>query len=147
MSTNQLTILLAEDDIDDCTFFKEALAELSLSAHLTTVKDGAELMNHLSANEDTLPDVLFLDINMPRKSGPECLLEIRRNTKLKDLPIVIFSTSNAVETISKVFDSGADVYIHKPSDFSQLKQVINHALPMAAKNVLSKDKLKYILNA
>ena len=147
MSIKHLNILLADDDLDDCNFFKHALEELSQSAQLTTVHDGEQLMNYLSDNPQQLPDVLFLDINMPRKNGLECLSEIKRNSKLKDIPVVMFSTSNSWDTINMLFNSGSHVYIHKPSDFTQLKQVIHHALPIAAEEVFSRSPLKYILNA
>ena len=147
MNTKHLNILLADDDLDDCNFFKHALEELSHSAHLTTVHDGERLMNYLSDNPEHLPQVLFLDINMPRKTGLECLSEIKRDSKLKDIPVVMFSTSNSWDTINMLFKSGSHVYIHKPSDFAQLKQVIHHALPIAAEEVFSISPLKYILNA
>jgi CheY-like chemotaxis protein len=147
MNTKHLNILLADDDMDDCMFFKHALEELSQAAHLTTVHDGEQLMNHLSDNSQLLPDVLFLDINMPRKTGLECLADIKRDPKLKDIPVVMFSTSNSWDTINMLFKSGSHVYIHKPSDFGQLKQVIQHALPIAAEKIVSKTPLKYILNA
>lgn len=147
MNSKQINILLADDDIDDCNFFKQALKELSLSTQLTTVHDGAELMNYLSENAEHLPHAIFLDINMPRKNGMECLSEMKQNKKLKDIPVVMFSTSNAWDTINMLFKSGAHVYIHKPSDFSQLKQVIHHALPIVSESVFSNGKLKYILNA
>ena len=147
MNTKHLNILLADDDLDDCNFFKHALEELSPSAHLTTVHDGEDLMNYLSDNPEQLPHVLFLDINMPRKNGLECLAEIKRNPTLKGIPVVMFSTSNSWDTINMLFKSGSHVYIHKPSDFTQLKQVIHHALPIAAEEVFSISPLKYILNA
>ncbi len=147
MNINKLNILLADDDIDDCLFFKHAMEELLLSDQLTTVHDGEQLMRYLSDNSAHLPDVLFLDINMPRKNGLECLSEIKQNTMLKDIPVVIFSTSNPREKIDMVFKNGADIYIHKPGDFSQLKQVLLHALPIAVENIYSTGSLKYILNA
>ena len=147
MDLKKLNILLADDDTDDCLFFKQALEELSVSATLTTVSDGEQLMNYLAENSECLPIVLFLDLNMPRKNGLECLEEIRKNEKLKDLPVVIFSTSNSWDTINMLFKSGAHVYIHKPSDFTQLKQVIHHAIPLAAEKIFSNNPIKYILNA
>ena len=147
MNVKQLNILLADDDLDDCRFFKEALEALPLTTKLTTVNDGEELMTYLLENTDHLPHVLFLDINMPRKNGFECLSEIKHHDKLKDLPVVMFSTSNAHDKINILFNTGADVYIRKPSNFAQLVQVIHHALPLAAENIFSNGKLKYILNA
>jgi CheY-like chemotaxis protein len=147
MSTKHVNILLADDDLDDCNFFKNALEELSLSAQLTTVHDGEQLMHYLSEHSEYLPHVLFLDINMPLKNGMECLSEIKRNSTLKDIPVVMFSTSNSWDTINMLFNSGSHVYIHKPSDFAQLKQVIHHALPIAAEKIFSRNPLNYILNA
>ncbi len=147
MNLKNLNILLADDDNDDCMFFKKALGEISVSSQLTIVNDGEKLMNYLTENTDHLPLVLFLDINMPRKNGLECLYEIRQNKKLKDLPVVMFSTTNSWDTIDMLFKGGSNVYIHKPSDFAQLKQVIHHAIPLAAEKIFSNNPVKYILNA
>lgn len=85
-------ILLADDDNDDCLLFKDALGDLPLATHLTIVRDGEQLMLLLNAKEE-LPDVLFLDLNMPRRNGFDCLSEIKENEKLRSLPVIIFSTS------------------------------------------------------
>ena len=142
-----LKILLADDDKDDRLFFRMALEALTIPTKLATVVEEEKLMDYLSDNADQLPDLIFLDINMPRKNGIECLSEIKQNKKLKDLPVIMFSTSNSRDKIGMVFKNGADVYIHKPSDFSQLKQVIFHALPIAVENIFSNGSLKYILNS
>ena len=147
MNTKPINILYADDDMDDCEFFKEALKALPMSTNITIVKDGEELMTYLSENEERLPHVLFLDINMPRKNGFECLAEIKQSEKLKDLPVIMFSTSNSKEKITALFKNGAHIYVHKPSDFAQLIQLINHALPLAVENIFSNGKLNYILNA
>jgi len=147
MHSKQLNIMLADDDMDDCNFFKEALEALPISTKLKTVHDGDQLMNHLTAGKEQLPHVLFLDINMPCKNGFECLSEIKQNPELKDLPVVMFSTSRAEDKINILFKTGADVYIRKPANFAQLVQLIHHALPIAAEHIFSKGKLKYILNA
>ena len=142
-----LKILLADDDKDDRLFFSMALEALTIPINLATVVDGEKLMDYLSENVDHLPDVIFLDINMPRKNGIECLYEIKQNKKLKDLPVIVFSTSISRDKIGMIFKNGVNVYIHKPSEFSQLKQVIFHALPIAVENKYSNGSLKYILNA
>ena len=147
MKLNELNILLADDDTDDCLFFKEALAEIAATINFTAVHNGEQLMQLLTDETYKLPHILFLDLNMPRKNGFECLTEIKQNKKLKDLPVVIFSTSFEQDKISILFKTGADVYIRKPGNFAQLVQVINHALPMATENMFSNGKLKYILNA
>ena len=73
MSLKHLNLLLADDDIDDCSFFKEVLENLPISTHLTTVHDGEQLIQLLAKETIELPHVLFLDLNMPRKNGFECL--------------------------------------------------------------------------
>ena len=134
MKSIKLNILLADDDIDDCIFFKKALEELQLSAHLTIVRDGEELMKYLEDHSAHLPDVLFLDLSMPRKTGFECLTEIKESEKFKDIPVTVFTTSFAkgidfeqhlANTLSRI---GAEEYIRKPGDFEQLKQIIHNVL-------------------
>ena len=147
MELKKLNILLADDDVDDCMFFKKALEELSITTNLHIVNDGEQCMEYLLKNIDRLPLVLFLDINMPRKNGQECLTEIRQNEKLKDLPVVMFSTSNSWETINRLLNKGANIFIHKPGDFGQLKQVIHHAIPLAAEKIFSNNPVKYVINA
>jgi CheY-like chemotaxis protein len=121
-------ILLADDDKDDCLFFKEALEELKVKALLTLVSDGQQLMQRLKSDSDILPDVLFLDLNMPRKNGMECLAEIKQSEILRELPVIIFSTSYEQEIVNVLYKSGAQHYIRKPNSFSLLAAVIKQAL-------------------
>ena len=79
MSLKQLDILLADDDLDDCLFFKDALEDMPAYTKFTAVHDGEQLMQLLTHEKNGLPDILFLDLNMPRKNGFECLTEIRQN--------------------------------------------------------------------
>ena len=124
MNLKHLNLLLADDDTDDCIFFKAALEKLPLSTHLTTVHDGEQLMHLLLKETYELPHVLFLDLNMPRKNGMECLTEIRRNNKFKDLTVAIYSTSAFDKDIEKAFNTGANMYIRKPNDFDALKNIL-----------------------
>lgn len=148
MSSQNINILLADDDTDDCFFFNEAIKELPLSTHLTIVSNGEQLMNYLFENSEHLPDVLFLDLNMPRKTGFECLAEIKENEKLKELIVVMFSTSypremsyeqNLINMLSRI---GAYHYIRKPGDFPQLKEAIHHALTMVVEKISLTNKVK-----
>src|ERR1035437_5782764 len=138
-----LNILLADDDKDDRSFFKKALKEVAISTHLTTVNDGEQLMKYLADNSEQLPNILFLDLNMPRKNGLESLVEIAENETLKDLSIIIFSTSSPHEKgyelamVSNLFKLGARVYIRKPTDLKQLEQLLDHALRMVVEKVVS----------
>jgi CheY-like chemotaxis protein len=127
-------IILADDDIDDRFFFEKALKEIPIPNRLTTVRDGEELMNYLHANPNQLPDVLFLDLSMPRKTGFECLTEIKEDEKLKHIPVIMLSTSfprdNKYEQniINMLYTIGAMDYIRKPGDYQKLKEVIQTAL-------------------
>jgi CheY-like chemotaxis protein len=133
-----LNILLADDDTDNCFFFDKALKEIPIATHLTTVYDGEQLMNYLFKNSDHLPDVLFLDLNMPRKTGFECLVEIKENEKLKDLPVIIFSTlfprdiNYEQGIIDLLYQIGVLDCFGKPPEFSQFKQIIQQSLTLIA---------------
>jgi len=128
----QMNILLADDDADDCLFFKKALAGSSLSTNLTTVSDGEQLMQLLKNNTYELPDVLFLDLNMPRKNGFECLSEIKQSSRLKLLPVIVFSTSFENEVVNKLYQNGARYFIRKPSEILQYKKIILQTLIIIA---------------
>lgn len=121
-------ILLADDDKDDSFLFQDILDELPLATHLTTVYNGEQLMQLLNETKEKLPDVLFLDLNMPRKNGFDCLLEIKRSEKLKFLSVIIFSTSFEQEVVSLLYENGAHHYIRKPNSYRQLKRLIHQAL-------------------
>lgn len=118
-------IILADDDEDDRLFFTDAFSELKIKTKVDTFKDGVELMNYLNDPEAILPNVLFLDLNMPKKNGIECLHEIKSNNRFKDIAIAIYSTSSSEEDIEETFVCGANIYIKKPSDFNTLKKVLS----------------------
>ena len=127
-----INIFLADDDADDCTFFEEALKDLGVEAQLTIVNDGVALMTTLdeTVTEPPPPHVIFLDLNMPRKNGFECLDEIRQNPRFKEIPVVIFSTSDNNETVDKTYNQGANHYIRKPGSHAALKKVIETVLKL-----------------
>jgi CheY-like chemotaxis protein len=130
MNLSQLNILLADDDIDDCIFFKEALEDLPMATSLRAVHDGEQLMHLLSHETGKLPHILFLDLNMPRKNGFECLSEIKLNKKLENIPVVIFSTSFEKEVVKQLYLNRAQYFIRKPSEFAQFKKIILHVLTL-----------------
>ncbi len=130
MENDALHILLADDDEDDRLFFKDALQEIKVKTVVTLVNDGLELMNYLNNPDTLLPNVVFLDLNMPVKSGLDCLIEIRRNKRLRNLAIAIYSTSSSDENIEEAFVKGANIYIKKPNDFSLLKTILEQVVNM-----------------
>lgn len=128
MTYQAVNVLLADDDEDDRLFFRHAFEEIKIKTIVQTVKDGLELMDLLVQPDIVLPHVLFLDLNMPRKTGLDCLNEIKKMPHLKDVAIAIYSTSSSEEDIEETFVRGANVYIKKPSDFDALKRVLSEVI-------------------
>jgi CheY-like chemotaxis protein len=124
MKNGLMHILLADDDEDDRLFFKDAFNEIRINTKVETVNDGVELMNYLTRPDIVLPHILFLDLNMPRKNGMDCLRELKRIDCLKDIAIVIYSTSASDEDIEETFVQGANVYLKKPNDFNTLRKTL-----------------------
>jgi len=127
MQNDPIYVLLADDDENDRMFFKEAFEEIKIKTVVKTVIDGIELLEHLRL-DSILPSVLFLDLNMPRKGGMECLQELRSNDRFKDIVVAIYSTSASEEDIEETFVKGADVYIKKPNDFVALKNILSKVI-------------------
>ncbi|HMC02041.1 MAG TPA: response regulator [Flavobacteriaceae bacterium] len=125
MQSNYIYIMLADDDEDDRLFFTDAFEELKMNTKVRTFNDGVELMDYLNTEDVILPNVLFLDLNMPKKNGIVCLKEMKSNQKLSDIAIAIYSTSASEEDIEETFVLGANIYIKKPNDFNKLKKVLS----------------------
>ncbi len=130
MTKDFINITLADDDEDDRLFFTDAFEELKINTRVNTFKDGVELMNYLNDINSILPNILFLDINMPKKNGVECLLEIKKNERFKDIAIAIYSTSSSEEHIEETFVNGANIYIKKPNDFQTLKKILSDVVTL-----------------
>lgn len=130
MQKEHITIALADDDEDDRLFFKDAFEELKINTVVTTHCDGEELMNFLNHPDTILPNILFLDLNMPKKNGFECLLEIKKVEKFNDIAIAIYSTSSSEEDVENTFVHGANIYIKKPSDFDTLKKILREVVTL-----------------
>lgn len=123
MQDEKLHIILAEDDKDDQLFFKAAFKDLKLHYSLTLCNDGLELTNYLNLL-DEVPHIIFLDLHMPVKNGMECLKEIRGNTKYRDTAIAIYTSLASSENHEETFIYGANVFIKKPRELSELKKIL-----------------------
>lgn len=138
-------IYLADDDSDDRDFFADAMAEVEPDVILKQFPDGMYLMDDLlSINPAALPDFIFLDINMPRKTGLACLEEIRNHENLKQLNVIILSTSNDPENIHRAMELGASFYAVKPSSFEKLKSILEEILAMDLAGAVE-EKKKFLL--
>ncbi|MEQ9581111.1 MAG: response regulator [Arenibacter sp.] len=128
MPLHTLNIALADDDEDDRTLFKEAMNEIRIKTKLSLFNNGKELMDYLTLPNVILPEIVFLDLNMPIKNGMQCLNEIRNHPRLQDLLVAIYSTSSSEADIEETFVNGANIYINKPNSFGALKQAIEKVL-------------------
>ncbi len=126
-----ITILMADDDEDDCMLIREALVESRVACELHVVTDGEELTDYLYhrgkyANPASFPrpDLILLDLNMPKKDGREALREIKADAQLKQIPVVVLTTSSAEEEINHTYNLGANSFIVKPLTFAALVEVM-----------------------
>ena len=124
-------ILMAEDDADDRLLVQDAFAECGASDKVRFVADGEELVDYLlrrgkyeKASASPRPDLILLDLNMPRKDGREALKEIRSHHELRRVPVVVFTTSRADTDIDKVYELGANSFVTKPAGFDQLVMTV-----------------------
>ncbi|HZV70843.1 MAG TPA: response regulator [Saprospiraceae bacterium] len=132
LENEPLHIILADDDETDRLIFKEAFEELKIKTIVQTVNNGMQLLSLLSKKDTQLPHLLFLDLNMPRKNGIECLKEIRGNPRFKAISIAIYSTAASEKDMEETFRNGANVYIKKPNDFQVLKQALEKVVRTAS---------------
>ena len=112
-------ILIADDDTDDVQLTKDCFVENKLPVQINEVYDGQILMDHLKADKRNLPQLILLDINMPRKGGLEALEEIKNDDAFRKIPVVIFSTSTAPKDIEKAYELGASCFISKPNNLEE----------------------------
>lgn len=146
MTNEKLHLVLAEDDQDDRLLFKKVFDSVKLENTLTVCEDGSGLMTYLNFT-DNLPHIIFLDLSMPGKSGMECLREIKRNPKLRDVTIAIYSSTAVPAVVSEAFMLGANVYIKKPDDFNDLKRILSEVIYINWQYVTDGlDKENFILN-
>lgn len=132
MSPNTtVRILMADDDADDRLLLKEALDEVQFGHIVEFTEDGQDLMNYLKRRDiytdrqnTPLPNLILLDLNMPRKDGREALREIKSDSNLLRIPVVVFTTSKAEEDVLRSYDLGANSFIVKPITFEKLVDVI-----------------------
>ncbi len=122
-----IAILVADDDADDRMLMKDALVESRLADELTFVEDGEQLLDYLHRRGEYAdpavsprPGLILLDLNMPRKDGRETLREIKSDTSLRSIPVVVLTTSSDEEDIISSYDLGASSYIVKPETFEEL---------------------------
>jgi len=125
-----IKVLLVEDNMPDVVLIKEAFKESKRNVQIVVAKDGQEAMDCLKGNGHFAlcfrPDIILLDLNIPKKSGLEVLNEIKSDAALREVPVIVLSGSSLDEDIRKAYDSHANFYIIKPQDLEQLFMAIHY---------------------
>jgi len=130
-NVKNVRILLTDDDDDDRDFFADAIADLNLNFPVEFYKSGLELVNRLHDKSLDIPDIIFLDLNMPVMSGFETLQQIRGDSQFKDVPVIaIYSTSSTSEGVINTFGLGANAYVIKPVSFEDLQKLLKKVIEM-----------------
>lgn len=131
MSTSNVSILVADDDEEDRLLIEDALKEAHFVHHFAMVKDGVELLEYLRAEgafagrtDKSLPNLILLDLNMPRMDGREALHELKSDPLLRAIPVVVLTTSKAEEDIFRTYNLGVNSFVTKPVSFEALVQIM-----------------------
>jgi CheY-like chemotaxis protein len=143
ITDKKLHIYFGDDDKEDIEFFKRAIKEVSAGIRITIAKDGLELLEFLQV---ALPDIIFLDLNMPRMNGVDCLKEIRDQGKYDNIPIIIYSTTAEKSHIDLTYQLGANMYIQKPDKFDKIKDRLSKTLSLNPNDLFPQPaKDKYVV--
>ena len=141
-------IFLADDDQDDRTIFSDALRELPLKCDVINFTDGIHLMAQLMIESTILPNIIILDINMPLMDGFACLRKIKENENLRNIPVVIYTTSYNRKDITMMKALGAARYLQKPSSYNQLKTLLYRCIaPFYVQQKKSSPFLDFVIEA
>ena len=119
-----LFFLLIDDDIEDTFIFKEVLESMESQINFQNAKDGLEALQLLKDSVE-LPDTIFLDLNMPRMNGKECLAKLKSDPHLKQVPVIIYTTSLQSSDIEETLQKGATCFIAKPTSIKDLKKILS----------------------
>lgn len=125
MTPLKKTCLLIDDDVDDQEIFIMALDQLVIQFQCTVANNGNEALQKLK-RESVLPDYIFLDLNMPRMNGKECLKELKKNERLQNIPVIIYTTSSSKADMEDALKLGAAGFITKPFSLKELTDTLTH---------------------
>lgn len=141
-------VALADDDADDREIFVDVCLDIEADIKVFLFKNGKELIDYLSAADNVIPSILFLDINMPIKDGFECLKSIRCNLGLNELCVIVYSTSISLSDVKKARDLGADGFLQKPASYKSLKSAVQNILDTDWSDPCSQlDEMNFLINA
>ena len=135
-SSKSFRIVLADDDDDDYDFFAEAILQFAPQVNISRALDGADLIAKLEREPDNLPDLIFLDLNMPCRNGFECLSVLKSMDQWKQIPVIIYSTSAFADQVDTTFKIGANLYVQKPGDYQEIKKTVKNILSLSLPKLL-----------
>jgi CheY-like chemotaxis protein len=146
-NTMPFRILLADDDEDDHFFFEDVLTKFKFAKEIEIVEDGEKLLAHLLQGKGKLPDVLFLDYNIPRRNGEECLIEIKKDPVLKDLPVIIYSTYLHEDVADTLYKHGAHFFVRK-TDSKSLEKILHKVFTLLmVEKAARPERAEFIITA
>jgi CheY-like chemotaxis protein len=122
------SVFIVDDDIDDREIFVEAIARIDPDIKCYTARDGEDALTILGNNHIGVPEIIFLDLNMPRMDGRQMLIELKKDAVLKNIPVVIYSTSNSKKDMDETLALGAKRFLAKPSEFGELCTLLSAIL-------------------
>ena len=126
--SKQRLFFIVDDDADDQELFIEAVGEVDSTIRCITASDSEEALDLLKNRKIPLPDVIFLDLNMPRLNGKQCLAELKKQAHLRDIPVIIYSTSSEKRDIDETSRLGAAHFLTKPNKFEELCEAITYVV-------------------
>jgi CheY-like chemotaxis protein len=119
-----MIFLLVDDDPDDVILFRDTLMEVNKTVELTSAPDGKAALNLLRNGASPKPELIFLDLNMPLMNGKECLQHLKQDATLKDIPVIMYTTSSQSSDIEETMMAGAAAFITKPASVKELKNIL-----------------------
>jgi CheY-like chemotaxis protein len=124
--TKSITFLLVDDDTDDTALFQEILEEVNDTVSLHIAANGIEALKLLRTSGKILPDIIFLDLNMPLMDGKEFLVALKKDDAFKKIPVIMYTTSSMSKDIEDAMQHGALCFITKPTNLKELKNILSH---------------------
>lgn len=146
MLLKPLLIYLADDDQDDRMLFKEALDEIDMAIAIEDFDNGVTLMDNLLNKNKPLPDLIYLDLNMPLMNGEECLHDIKNEPELSQIPIIIYSTYVDQAGAASLQLKGADLYLQKPDSFNKLKNLLRKSLDLIKNDSRNNRSFEFVIS-
>ncbi|MBV9962466.1 MAG: response regulator [Parafilimonas sp.] len=122
--TKHARFLLVDDDPDDVAIFKDILNEVNPAIDFVSAGDGFAALETLKKQQNSLPDIIFLDLNMPRMDGKECLSQLKKDAQFKRIPVIMYTTSCQSKDIEETMLKGAICFITKPTNLKELKNIL-----------------------